>query len=71
MTISAQTLDEIQKLLVGHVLPHDRNAADADDIVQDTFVRALEKPPPDTEAPLRPWLVKCYHLNHVDFRYLD
>ena len=34
------------------------SAADADDIVQDTFVRALEKPPADMRAPLRPWLVK-------------
>ena len=34
------------------------SAADADDIVQDTFVRVLEKPPTDMEAPLRPWLVK-------------
>src|SRR5262249_14267372 len=34
------------------------SAADAEDIVQDAFVRALEKPPADMEAPLRPWLVK-------------
>ena len=34
------------------------SAADADDIVQDTFVKALERPPADMEAPLRPWLVK-------------
>src|SRR5436190_13607733 len=33
------------------------NAADADDIVQDTFVRALEKRATDMEAPLRPWLI--------------
>ena len=34
------------------------NAADADDIVQETFVRAVERPPKRTEEPLRPWLVK-------------
>jgi RNA polymerase sigma-70 factor, ECF subfamily len=34
------------------------NAADADDIVQDTFVRTLERPPRGTDEPLRPWLVK-------------
>ena len=34
------------------------SAADADDIVQDTFVKALERPPTDMEAPIRPWLVK-------------
>ncbi len=32
-------------------------AADADELVQDTFVRALEhQPPVSTESPLRPWL---------------
>ena len=34
------------------------SATDADDIVQDTFVKALERPPRDMEAPIRPWLVK-------------
>ncbi len=34
------------------------NAADADEVVQDTFVRALEHPPTRTDEPLRPWLVK-------------
>ena len=34
------------------------NAADAEDIVQDTFVRALEKPPANTQAPWTPWLAK-------------
>ena len=31
--------------------------ADAEDVVQETFIRALQQPPKDTEAPLRPWLV--------------
>jgi RNA polymerase sigma factor (sigma-70 family) len=34
------------------------NAADADDLVQETFVRALEKPPRRRDEPLRPWLVR-------------
>ena len=34
------------------------SAADADDVVQDTFVRALEHPPQRTDEPVRPWLVK-------------
>src|SRR5207249_6583174 len=34
------------------------SAADAEDVVQDTFVRAIEHPPRRTEEPLRPWLVK-------------
>lgn len=34
------------------------SAADAEDLVQETFQRALTRPPADTEAPLRPWLMK-------------
>jgi len=34
------------------------SAADADDIVQETFVRALEHPPARTDVPWRPWLVR-------------
>jgi RNA polymerase sigma-70 factor (ECF subfamily) len=34
------------------------NAADADDLVQETFVRAIEKPPRRTDEPLRPWLMR-------------
>lgn len=34
------------------------SAADADELVQDTFVRALERPPPDLDTALRPWLVR-------------
>ena len=34
------------------------SGADADDLVQDTWLRALERPPADLEAPLRPWLAR-------------
>jgi RNA polymerase sigma-70 factor (ECF subfamily) len=34
------------------------SAADADDLVQDTFVRAMERPPARTNEPWRPWLVR-------------
>ncbi len=34
------------------------SSADADDLTQDTFRRALEAPPPDLERELRPWLVR-------------
>jgi RNA polymerase sigma-70 factor (ECF subfamily) len=34
------------------------SAADADDVVQDTFVRAIERPPQHLDEPVRPWLVK-------------
>jgi RNA polymerase sigma-70 factor, ECF subfamily len=33
------------------------SAADADDVVQDTFVRAMTRPPRRRDEPLRPWLV--------------
>lgn len=33
-------------------------AADADDVVQDTFMRLERSPPDDLDAPLRPWLVR-------------
>jgi RNA polymerase sigma-70 factor (ECF subfamily) len=34
------------------------SAADADDLVQQTFVRALESPPARTDEPWRPWLTR-------------
>jgi len=34
------------------------SGADADDIVQETFARALASPPPRQDAPWRPWLVR-------------
>jgi RNA polymerase sigma factor (sigma-70 family) len=34
------------------------SAADADDLVQETFARALERPARDQERDLRPWLVQ-------------
>jgi RNA polymerase sigma-70 factor, ECF subfamily len=34
------------------------SAADAEDLVQETFRRALEKPPADTARPWRPWLCR-------------
>jgi RNA polymerase sigma-70 factor (ECF subfamily) len=34
------------------------SAADADDLVQETFTRAIAHPPADLAAPLRPWLVR-------------
>jgi RNA polymerase sigma factor (sigma-70 family) len=34
------------------------SVADADDLVQDTFARALSRPPADTSRPWRPWLTR-------------
>lgn len=40
---------------------------DADDIVQETFLRALSSPPSDIEAPLRPWLVTVARHVAIDW----
>ena len=58
MNISAHTFDEHRRFLWGLCYRMTGSAADAEDIVQDTFVKALEKPPADTRAPWRPWLAK-------------
>jgi RNA polymerase sigma factor (sigma-70 family) len=58
MSILGQSFDEHRRFLWGICYRMTGSAADAEDIVQDTFVKALEKPPPDMEAPLRPWLLK-------------
>lgn len=34
------------------------SSADADDVVQETFARALSQPPPRRDLPLRPWLTR-------------
>ena len=54
----AQLFDEHRRFLWGVSYRMTGSAADADDIVQETFVRAMEHPPHRTDEPLRPWLVK-------------
>jgi len=34
------------------------SAADSDELVQETFLRAIERPPVDTTLPLKPWLIR-------------
>jgi len=59
MTLPVEQLfDENRRFLWGISYRMTGSAADADDIVQDTFVRAMERPPQRTSEPLRPWLVK-------------
>jgi RNA polymerase sigma-70 factor (ECF subfamily) len=59
MTVAFDRLfDEHRRFLWGLSYRMTGSAADADDVVQDTFVRAIEHPPPRIDEPLRPWLVK-------------
>jgi len=59
MTVAfGQLFDEHRRFLWGLSYRMTGSAADADDVVQDTFVRAIEHPPPRIDEPLRPWLVK-------------
>ncbi|HEY6330063.1 MAG TPA: sigma-70 family RNA polymerase sigma factor [Blastocatellia bacterium] len=56
--ISADLFEADRPLLWGLCYRMTGCAADADDLVQETFVKALEDPPPDLDRPLRPWLVR-------------
>ncbi len=58
MAIPAEVFEIDRKLLWGLCYRMTGNAADADDIVQETFVRAIENPPRRLDQPLRPWLVR-------------
>jgi RNA polymerase sigma-70 factor (ECF subfamily) len=58
MAIPAEVFEVDRKLLWGLCYRMTGNAADADDIVQETFVRAIENPPRRLDRPLRPWLVR-------------
>ena len=58
MVIAAEAFETDRRLLWGLCYRMTGNAADADDLVQDTFVKAIESPPPNTQEPLRPWLIR-------------
>ena len=54
----AAAFREHRRLLWGLLYRLTGCAADADDLLQETFVRAMEHPPRRTDAPWRPWLVR-------------
>ena len=63
-TMTADAIDyaalfsDQQRFLWGLCYRMTGNAADADDLVQETFVRALDRPPARIDEPWRPWLVR-------------
>jgi RNA polymerase sigma-70 factor (ECF subfamily) len=58
MTISSQVYENNKRYIWGVCYRMTGNAADAEDIVQEAFVKALENPHLSTEESLRPWLVR-------------
>ena len=58
MATAIEALETDRRLLWGLCYRMTGNAADADDLVQETFVRAIEKPPRRTDEPMQPWLVR-------------
>lgn len=62
MSLATATIEDIfqehRKFLWGVSYRLTGNAADADDIVQETFIRAMKSPPARTDESWRPWLVR-------------
>lgn len=58
MILSDQLYAENSSLLRGLCYRMTGNAADAEEIVQETFLKVLLKPPKNSDGPLRPWLIR-------------
>ena len=55
---AAEAFAEDRPFLWGLLYRMTGDAADAEDLVQETFVRLLRRPPARLDEPLRPWLVR-------------
>jgi RNA polymerase sigma-70 factor, ECF subfamily len=58
MAVSTHVYENNKRFIWGLCYRMTGNAADAEDMVQEAFVKALESPGLDTEQSLRPWLVR-------------
>ncbi len=62
MSVSSAVIEDVfkahERFLWGLCYRLTGNAADADDLVQETFVRAMKHPPARMDEPWRPWLVR-------------
>lgn len=58
MVVPVEVLEADRKLLWGLCYRMTGNAADAEDLVQETFIRALEHPPRLRDDSVRPWLIR-------------
>ena len=56
--VYAEAFRDHERFLWGLCYRLTGSAADADDLVQEAFVRAMERPPARTDEPWRPWLVR-------------
>lgn len=56
--MAAASMETHRRALFGLCYRMTGSAADAEDLVQETFRKVLEQPPPDTERSLRPWLFR-------------
>jgi RNA polymerase sigma-70 factor (ECF subfamily) len=54
----AEAFRQHERLVWGMAYRMTGSAAEADDVVQDTFERAMAHPPTRLDEPLRPWLVR-------------